>query len=149
MVETAVAAGPNHQYWPYFQFVKGLAEYRQGRFANAAEWLQKALGRSDDIYRTVQAHMTLAMAQYQLQQIEEARGTQAKGLKLAEARFPKAGKANLDEQWHDWIIAHVLIREAKALIEGASGNPQEAKWRQFYEAVAPAELKRGSAAWLR
>ena len=127
LVETAVAAGPNHQYWPYFQFVKGLAEYRQGRFASAAEWLQKVLGRSDDIYRTVQAQMTLAMAQYQLKQAEEARVTLAKGLELAEARFPKPGKASLDEQWHDWIIAHVLMREAKALIEGASGQTQEAK----------------------
>jgi hypothetical protein len=35
MVETAVAAGPHHPYWPYFQFVKGLAGYRQGRFAEA------------------------------------------------------------------------------------------------------------------
>src|SRR5206468_11042161 len=85
LVETAVAAGPNHQYWPYFQFVKGLAEYRQGRFANAAEWLQPVLGQSDDIYRTVQAHMTLAMAQHQLNQTDQARVTLAKGLEIAEA----------------------------------------------------------------
>ena len=127
MAETAVAAGPNHQYWPYFQFVKGLAEYRQGRFASAAEWLQKALGQTADVYRTVQAHMTLAMAQHQLKQAEEARVTLAKGLELAETRFPKPGKASLDEQWHDWIIAHVLMREAKALIEGKSGQTPEAK----------------------
>jgi Flp pilus assembly protein TadD len=126
MVETAVAAGPNHQYWPYFQFVKGLAEYRQGRFASAAEWSQKALGRTNDNYRTVQAHMTLAMAQLQLNQTEQARVTLAKGLELAEARFPKAGKG-LDDQWHDWIIAHVLMREAKALIEGKADVIQETK----------------------
>jgi serine/threonine protein kinase/Flp pilus assembly protein TadD len=127
MVDTAVAAGPNHPFWPYFQFVKGLAEYRQGRFDSAAEWLQKVLGRSGDIYRTVQAHMTLAMAQYQLKQTEAARVTMAKGLEIAETRFPKAGKAGLDEQWHDWIIAHVLMREAKALIEGASAQIPETK----------------------
>jgi len=127
LVGTAVAAGPTHQYWPYFQFVKGLAEYRQGRFASAADWLQKVLGQSDDIYRTVQAHMTLAMAQYQLKQTEQARVTLAKGLEIAEKRFPKAGKASLDERWHDWIIAHVLMREAKELIEGKSGHTQEAK----------------------
>src|SRR6266542_189590 len=127
MAETAVAAGPNHQYWPYSQFVKGLAEYRQGRFASAAEWFQKALSQSVDVYRTVQAHMTLAMAQHQLKQAEEARVTLAKGLELAEQRFPKAGKIGLDEQWYDWIIAQVLMREAKALIEGNSGQTQEAK----------------------
>jgi hypothetical protein len=127
MVETAVAAGPNHQYWPYFQFVKDLAEYRQGRFAGAAEWLQTVLSRTNDTYRTVQAHMTLAMAQYQLKQTEAARVTLAKGLELAETRFPKPGNASLDEQWHDWIIAHFLMREAKALIEGKQGQTQEAK----------------------
>jgi hypothetical protein len=127
LVETAVAAGPSHQYWPYFQFVKGLAEYRQGRFASAAEWLQKVLSRTNDTYRTVQAHMMLAMAQHQLKQTEQARVTLAKGLELAETRFPKPGKASLDEQWHDWIIAHVLMREAKALIEGNSGQAQEAR----------------------
>ncbi len=127
MVDTAVAAGPNHQYWPYFQFVKGLAEYRQGRFASAAEWLQQVLGKNADMYRTVQAHMTLAMAQHQLNQSDQASITLAKGLELAETRFPEPGKASLDEQWHDWIIAHVLIREAKELIEGKPSQTQEAK----------------------
>ena len=103
------------------------AEYRQGRFASAAEWLQPVLDRSDDMYRTVQAHMTLAMAQHQLRQTDQARVTLAKGFDIAEKRFPKAGKGSLDEQWHDWIIAHVLMREAKALIEGKPGQTQEAK----------------------
>ena len=67
-------------------------------------------------------HRTLAMAQHQLNQTEQARVTLVKGLEIAEARFPKAGKASLDEQWHDWIIAHVLMREAKALIEGKSAQ---------------------------
>jgi Flp pilus assembly protein TadD len=127
MVETAVTAGPDHQYWPYFQFVKGLAEYRQGRFASAAEWLQKVLAQNGDTYRTVQAYITLAMAQHQLNQTDQARVTLAKGLEIAETRFPKPGKASLDEQWHDWIIAHVLMREAKGLIEGKSDQTLEAK----------------------
>src|SRR5256886_1688192 len=117
MVETAVAAGKDHPYWPYFQFVKGLAEYRQGHFASAAEWLRKVVGQTGDMYRTVQAHMALAMAQHQLKQTEEARIKLAKGLEIADTHFPKPGKASLDEQWHDWIIAHTLMREARALIE--------------------------------
>jgi len=97
--------------------VKGLAEYRQGHFASAAEWLRKVDGQTGDMYRTVQAHMALAMAQHQLKQTEEARVTLAKGLEIADTHFPKPGKASLDEQWHDWIIAHTLMREARALIE--------------------------------
>jgi len=35
MVGTAVAAGPTHKFWDYIQFVKALADYRDGNFANA------------------------------------------------------------------------------------------------------------------
>src|SRR5207247_6043692 len=59
LVETVVAAGPNHHYWPYFQFVKGLAEYRQDRSASAGDWLQKVLGQSVDVYCSVRAHRRL------------------------------------------------------------------------------------------
>ena len=89
--------------------------------------LQPVLDRSNDMYRTVQAHMTLAMAQHQLRQTEEAQGTLAKGLEIANARFPKPGSHSLDEQWHDWIIAHALMREARALIEGGAKTDGEIK----------------------
>ena len=71
--------------------------------------------------------MTLAMAQHQLHQAEEARVTLAKGLELTEKRFPKLGKTGLDEQGYDWIIAHVLMRETKALIEGRPVQSYETK----------------------
>ena len=62
----------------------------------------------------------MVLAQYQLKQQEEARTTLAKGLELANMRFPKAGKGNLDDQWHDWIYANALMGEAKTLIQGAA-----------------------------
>jgi hypothetical protein len=124
LADTAIAAGPTHKSWPYFEFAKGLSEYRQGHFADAVEWLQKIVDLKSDKYRAVQAHMTLAMAQHHLKQNDEARATLAKGLAIAEARFPKVDQG-LDEQWQDWIFAHALMREAKALIGGntrATGN---------------------------
>jgi serine/threonine protein kinase len=117
MAETAIAAGPTHAAWGYFEFVKGLTEYRQGHWANAADWLQKVVSQDGDRYRTVQAYMVLAMAQHQLQQADEARTTLAKGLELADAKLQKLDTQALDEQWNDWIIAHLLMREAQALIK--------------------------------
>ncbi len=122
-VETAVAAGPQHPLWPWFEFVKGLFEYRQGNFGNAIEWEQKTLLNQKDIYRTAQAYMVMAMAQHALKQLDQARATLAQGLKYVESNLPKLDrKTGLDDLWNDWITAQVLVREAKALIEGTAAG---------------------------
>jgi Flp pilus assembly protein TadD len=117
MVDTAVAAGPNHRYWDYFQFVKGLFEYRSGHFAEAAEWVQKVTAHESDPNRTVEAYMVLAMAQHQLKQVEEARATLGKGIKMADTKLGRPGSP----QWNDQMAAQVLMREARTLIENPSG----------------------------
>ena len=120
LADTAIAAGSEHKYWIHCQFVKGFAEYRQAHFSSAVEWLQKVVGQTGDMYRNVQAHMVLTMAQQKLNQPEAARATLASGIAIADSNFPKSGKGGVGDQWHDWIIAHALIREARALIEGAT-----------------------------
>jgi hypothetical protein len=111
MVNTAVAAGPEHRTWSYFQFVKGFFEYRQGHYAEAIDWLQKITSLDDDPFRQVQAYMVLAMAQHQLHREEPARATLTEGLQHAE----KLDKTIENERlWTDWIIAQILVREAKA-----------------------------------
>jgi eukaryotic-like serine/threonine-protein kinase len=137
LITTAVAEHPD---WPYIQFVKGLAEYRQGRAQSAVDWLRKVVAQKGEKYRDVQAHMVLAMAQHRLGQSELARATFANGLAIAQEKFPRgratvgadshvneerfwnrvdaqAGKATLDANWHDWIVSQALMREASALIE--------------------------------
>jgi tetratricopeptide (TPR) repeat protein len=115
MVRTAIAAGPTHRYWDYFQFVQGLAEYRQGHFANAAESLEKVTAHKEDATRTADAYAVLAMAQFQLKQTEPALATLAKGRAIAETKLAKVGSL----QWDDQVTAQLLIREATILLEGA------------------------------
>jgi Flp pilus assembly protein TadD len=110
MVETAMKAGPTHQYWDNFQFVKGLAEYRQGHFASATERLQRVAAHERDPNRTLAAYMTLTMAQHQLKQVDEARATLAKGIKFAES-------GTGGPFWNDQMTANVLMGEARKLIE--------------------------------
>jgi tetratricopeptide (TPR) repeat protein len=88
MVNTAVAAGPKHQNWPYFQFVKGLFEYRQGHYAEAIDWLQQVTPAQENDALAVHAYMVLAMAQHQLNQEQPARATLAEGLRVAQ-KLPK------------------------------------------------------------
>ena len=118
------------------EFPKGLMEYRQGHFASAVESMQKVLTHSG----SVEAYMVLAMAKCQLKQIDEARSALAIGVEIAETKLPKLDSGGLGYDWADWVIAHALMREAKALIEHA---PQPAS-EKSRTGVQSRELPRGS-----
>jgi tetratricopeptide (TPR) repeat protein len=127
MADRAVAAGPSHRSFLYFAFDKGLAEYRRGRYSDAADWLQKALAQTNDFHRTATTYATLAMAQQRLGQTEEARKTLAQALVLAKARLPQPSKGAPDDLWNDWITARTLLREATELIQPELQNGAGAK----------------------
>ena len=116
MADVAVAAGPSHKSWAYFEFVKGFSEYRQGNFGKAADWLEKVLREEGHWNRRVASYMVLAMAQYRVNP-EQARTTLANGLQTADKHLPAIGDS-LGEDWNDWIIANLLKREATGLIKG-------------------------------
>ena len=77
--------------------------------------------------RYVQSCMVLAMAQHRLDQRGEARHALAEGLAIKEARLPKleSGYLGPDWYWRDWIIAEILSRETKEVIEGQSSTTGE------------------------
>jgi hypothetical protein len=52
--------------------------------------------------------------------LDDARATLAKGVELVDTKLPKLGNDTLDEMWNDWIIVHLLMREAQALVNPAS-----------------------------
>ena len=64
------------------------------------------------------ARFVLAMAQHRLGQFNESRATLAGGVDIVNARMARLGKENLGDNWTDWVIAHLLMAEAKALMEG-------------------------------
>jgi Flp pilus assembly protein TadD len=119
LAETAVSTVANHTDMTWFQLAKGLAEYRQGHFAAAVDWMRKVLSLAgDSLNRDVEAYMVLAMAQHGSKQDDEANAALAKGVEIAESKLPKLDGGDLGDGWIDWIIAHALMREAKALIKG-------------------------------
>src|SRR5262249_30365415 len=67
----AVISSENHWLYPYVQFVKGLADYRQGRFEQAIKVLQGAPSRLPG----PSPRLVLAMALYRSGQKEEAQKT--------------------------------------------------------------------------
>jgi serine/threonine protein kinase/Flp pilus assembly protein TadD len=113
---------------------KALAEYRQGRFASAAEWAFKTLSQPEyvngypkDDFRRVGANMLLAMSNYQLHQFDEARAALARGLEIADAKLPKIESGDLGRSWEEWVFADMLMHEARGVIEGSSNTRDESK----------------------
>ena len=108
MVDRAVAVGPKspHPDHAYVQFVKGLAEYRQGRSVQAIPLLRESAAI---LSNRPGPRLVLAMAQFQSGYKMEARNS----LELA------LGNYNWKELQVDqptiWV-SHVLRREAERLI---------------------------------
>ena len=128
--ETSLTAGTNHPAWPALTSTKGVAEYRQGRFDSAVNWMEKTLASPKDsraAWLDVETYAVLAMAHFQLKQIEEARRALAKGAEIEQADLPKLDSGDLGAGWVDWIIAHELLNEAKALVLHANEPLQQGK----------------------
>jgi tetratricopeptide (TPR) repeat protein len=118
LAETAVRLGSNHTFFIYFQFAKGLAEYRQGAFARAAQWMETVLSAGGAPTRQAEAQFVLAMAYHRLNHTDAARAAFSSGLEIVQKTLPKLESGDIGAGWIDWIIARALMREAKSLIEG-------------------------------
>jgi tetratricopeptide (TPR) repeat protein len=117
LAQTAVSVESSHRDFPFFQFAKGLAEFRLGRFASAIDWETPVMRQLGDPIRAVQACMVLAMAQYRLNQHGEAQETLATGMEIAQRRMSGPDGPVPENRWNDWIYAHLLMAEAKAMVE--------------------------------
>jgi serine/threonine protein kinase len=111
MADVAIGAGPTAKDWPYYEMVKGMAEYRQGHFDPAVDWLQKVVAAGGVRFRQVQAYALLAMAQYQQGKSDESRTNLALARTVA-----RKDQSSSEDSWHDWITARALLSEADALV---------------------------------
>ncbi len=126
--------GGSYRYW--YEFLKGLAEYRFGHFAEAAKWTETALSHTNQTSifweptdvpsLCLQGTATLAMANYQLRETDAARAGLAKAFDL-EAKLPKLPGRDDGASWRELIIANALLREARTLIEGGPQTKAETK----------------------
>jgi serine/threonine protein kinase len=101
-----------------FSFTQGLAEYRQGRFASAADYLARSLTTTSNVYAHIEAYAVLAMAQHQSNDAAAARATLTRGIGLQETEGPRLADGDLTSDWRAWIRGQALMQEAKALITG-------------------------------
>jgi Tfp pilus assembly protein PilF len=118
LAEKAVTAGSGDaEHFPFCQFCKALAEYRQGHWDGAALWAERAAGNPVPGTRAVSCAV-LAMARHQLGQSDNARSSLKECIGIVEKSLPKLEDGDLDGDWHDWITVHALLAEAQQIIEG-------------------------------
>jgi hypothetical protein len=104
---------------PFFQLAKALLEYREGHFAEAAEWGQKVLA-SSRFEASGQAYAIVAMAKWRLGEKEIAQTMLAKGKDTAPQLMPARDALDPGQAWFDWIFSRISLDEAAALIESKS-----------------------------
>ncbi len=112
-----LGAGDNNA-MPFFQICKALSEYRQGHFAEAANWSRKTVEENGDGARA-HASAVLAMADWQLGKFAEAREMLAKGNELTPRTMPAALTDTLADTWLIWLYARIQLDEAESLIQPA------------------------------
>jgi hypothetical protein len=93
-----------------------LMEYRSGHYDRAADWCRQCLNYPEYIApRTATAQTILALADYRLGKIPDARTELAQARALIQNKF----KNELDRGtpmegfWFDWVFARILLQEAE------------------------------------
>jgi tetratricopeptide (TPR) repeat protein len=98
--------------------VKALAELRAGRHEQAAAWLRRRALYADGDHYDAGGFAAMAMAQHGLGQTNEAVKTlaKAKAIIARDMPDPAKGKPFRYFDWHHWLHAQILCREAAELL---------------------------------
>lgn len=117
LADMAVSMGTGDEgAMPYFCICKALSEYRQGHYAEAADWARKPLGTPfTDSYG--HAYAILSMAEWRLGQTSGAREAFARAEALAPAALPADIANDPGDGYLAWLFARVTLEEASELMQ--------------------------------
>jgi tetratricopeptide (TPR) repeat protein len=123
MAEKAVSLGINHRYFIWFEFIKCLAEYRQGYYLSSAERANRIIVEvkkhalsEDEMCLRVESYMVLAMAYHKMEKYTDAYSILSEGTAISRENLRQPDSKDLGPEWFDTTIAHILTREASALV---------------------------------
>ena len=119
----AVTGTEKDGYYHFFMMSKGLADHRAGRYAEAVKCLERFPANADGTHWDATKLAVLALAHYRLGDTKEAEAALAKSKAILAQKMPDPAKGRLfgDRDWHDWLHAQILCREAEALLKNESG----------------------------
>ena len=139
MAEVALQGDTNEDEWAFNLFAKGLTEYRQGNYTEAADFLRQAEPYDAGQYVHAEAALVLAMAQFQLNDMAGSRKSYSEATDIMRRTFPRAG--HLDDEWNDWINFRVLLREAVELMPDIASGPAVSDGSDWQATLTKAGLK--------
>jgi tetratricopeptide (TPR) repeat protein len=121
LADRAALLGKNDAYAHWFIFCKGLADYRRGNVPATVAELEALVPRITSLPELAAAcHLVLAMAHHRQGEARAAREHLARGVQLLDQYLPEPNV--FPNGWrgynYDWLIAWLLHREARRLIEG-------------------------------
>ncbi|HTV39991.1 MAG TPA: protein kinase [Candidatus Sulfotelmatobacter sp.] len=114
MADVVAGDNTNSEVYGYNLFAEGFAEYRLGHYKRAVALLREATPLDIGSNCRTEAYFILAMARYKLNRLDDSRESFAKAVNDLNTKMRPEG--HLDDEWNHWITAHVLMREATALI---------------------------------
>jgi tetratricopeptide (TPR) repeat protein len=117
IADRALSRGKGNAFFPYFEFAKGLSEYRLGHFVEAVEWMRKTLATPGADFRDAEACLVLAMALQRSGHDAESRSSLGKATLIVQTKLPKPETGDLGDFWHDWIFVQALLEETRSQIE--------------------------------
>ncbi|MFN0125454.1 MAG: tetratricopeptide repeat protein [Verrucomicrobiales bacterium] len=118
LADAAATLGHQHEDRRSFQSTAALAHYRRGRYGEAVSTLRDLLANRDYLTLEIDIHAVLAMALHRLGQPDEARAALAKASDLVATHLPSPDSGDFGGiDWSDILIARLLLREAKALLQ--------------------------------
>jgi eukaryotic-like serine/threonine-protein kinase len=127
LAQRSVTGTQKHEYYRFFVLAKGLTEYRAGRDADAVTWLNRFAPSGGGEHWDATAFAALAMAQSRLGRTNEANDalTKANAILAGKMPDPSQGRPFGAGDWHDWLMADRLYREAEALLTKGEPRPKE------------------------
>jgi serine/threonine protein kinase/formylglycine-generating enzyme required for sulfatase activity len=102
----------------YFHLALALAEYRTARLVEADQRLSGLLARAGAAHwnLVVPAQLVLAMTRQREGNQAEARDALRAAERIMSSQMPAT--PDVHESWHDWLMCHILRREAEAVVNG-------------------------------
>ena len=114
MADVVAGDDTNSEVYGYNLLAEGFAEYRLGHYKPALALLRKAEPMDIGSNCRTETYFLLAMARFKLNRLDDSRESFASAMNDLKTKLAQEG--HLDEEWNHWITAHVLMREATALV---------------------------------
>ena len=120
LADRAVTGNEQHVYHRLFVLTQALVGYRAGEYANAVDAVGRFSPNPEGAHWDASALAVLAMAQSRLARPGEARTALQVANTILEQKMPDAdeGRQFDSGDWHDWLHAQILCREAERVLTG-------------------------------